>query len=1084
MVETWMEEKGWKGVSKRVPRGYRWWKQWAKKEERKGRAKGGILIGVREELGGKEEGEEGRHEGIMEIGIKIEEEEWRIIALYVGKGMRSIEEGIKRAIEGGQGKRCLVGGDWNARIRELGGEGEEGEEMEEKRRSKDKVVNAEGMRMMDIIGEMGMEVWNGKVEGDREGEFTYVGHMGRSVIDYVVGDREARMGVKEIEVEVRTESDHLPIVVRLGRKKRRRGRKMEKAGIRREWKEELVEEFRKKVEGMEEGEGEGVKERWEDLQEKMRGIVEGIKGKQKGGKENKRGWWDEECREKKKELRGEMRRWLRGESKKEDYRKKKKQYMERCEEKRGKWREEWSKEIGKARGEKEIWEIIKRCRGKEESRVEEIRMDEWDEYFREMLEGKKGEKHGKEKERIGRRKRGEGREIKKEEIEEQIKRLKTGKAAGENGLENEVWKNGGKRVIEEAWKICNAVWRGEGWPKGWEMGLIVPIKKKGEGRKVEDYRGITLMDTMAKVYAGVLGERIEKEMEEKGMIGEGVDRRKLWEVLERKGVTEELRKAIEGMYEETACKVRRGKETGEKFWVEKGVRQGCPMSAKLFIIYMAEMEERLEEKGKGGVRLGRGKVHCMMYADDVVLMAKEMRGMRLMLKTVEEFLDERGMELNVEKTKVVRFGKRVKGEVKCRWKEEWIEERKQVKYLGYRFRRNGRQEEHVAERIRKAGVVMREVWGIGKRMFRDNFERRIWLYDRMVWPVLEYGAEVWGWEERGRIEAMGERYLRWVMGVDWATPGYSVREECKREKMRMRAAKRAWDFEERLREGKGNRWARECLREIEERERKGGKRTRWEEERKSFMEERGKRRGGKEWGSKEERMKMWEDLEREEKKREEKERRERIGRSRYNRWYKEIMEEERPGYMKGERKEGEWKRLARYRMGNEMREGAYWRKEEERRWFRLKDNSFIVKEFAVLRDIKVFHILFSPPFSYSWLNEAEIKQANWLYYNHHGLNWTDGYSPYYRYKDVIKKYVINEEEQQEIFVKGLEKRNWLSGICDYTISNADECEWGDFKLKDSKDKLDLSMCMNHEDLCALKNIYFMKYMYEREMYNK
>ncbi|XP_066595495.1 uncharacterized protein [Prorops nasuta] len=142
---------------------------------------------------------------------------------------------------------------------------------------------------------------------------------------------------------------------------------------------------------------------------------------------------------------------------------------------------------------------------------------------------------------------------------------------------------------------------------------------------------------------------------------------------------------------------------------------------------------------------------------------------------------------------------------------------------------------------------------------------------------------------------------------------------------------------------------------------------------------------------------------------------------------------------------------------------------------------YLIKEFAVLRDKKVFHILFSPPFPYSWLNEAEIKQANWLYYNHHGLNWTDGYSPYYRYKDVIRKYVINEEEQQEIFVKGLEKRNWLSGICDYTISNADECEWGDFKLKDSKDKLELSVCMNHEGLCVLKNVYFMKYMYEKEM---
>lgn len=40
--------------------------------------------------------------------------------------------------------------------------------------------------------------------------------------------------------------------------------------------------------------------------------------------------------------------------------------------------------------------------------------------------------------------------------------------------------------------------------------------------------------------------------------------------------------------------------------------------------------------------------------------------------------------------------------------------------LGYRFKKNRRQEVHVRERVKKAMVVMSEVWGIGKRRFGGN----------------------------------------------------------------------------------------------------------------------------------------------------------------------------------------------------------------------------------------------------------------------------------------------------------------------------------------------------------------------------
>ena len=62
------------------------------------------------------------------------------------------------------------------------------------------------------------------------------------------------------------------------------------------------------------------------------------------------------------------------------------------------------------------------------------------------------------------------------------------------------------------------VWKGEGWPQGWKEGLIAPITKKGEGTRVEDYRGVTLMPSPYKIYTTVLANRLEEEVEGKGMI--------------------------------------------------------------------------------------------------------------------------------------------------------------------------------------------------------------------------------------------------------------------------------------------------------------------------------------------------------------------------------------------------------------------------------------------------------------------------------------------------------------------------------------------------------------------------------------
>lgn len=62
--------------------------------------------------------------------------------------------------------------------------------------------------------------------------------------------------------------------------------------------------------------------------------------------------------------------------------------------------------------------------------------------------------------------------------------------------------------------------------------------------------------------------------------------------------------------------------------------------------------------------------------------------------------------------------------------------------------RNGRQETHI--RIKQEAAAMEQVWKIRKSRFGKDWRKRLWLFDRLVWTVLSYSVEIWGWKERER----------------------------------------------------------------------------------------------------------------------------------------------------------------------------------------------------------------------------------------------------------------------------------------------------------------------------------------------
>jgi hypothetical protein len=108
MVETWVEEKGWEKLKKRIPIGFEWKCQYAERESKKGRAKGGIIMGVKKGLE-EENGTEAKEErGFMERTVKRKHRKWRIVTIY-SRSMKENEENNRRTSKRARRRNF---GDW------------------------------------------------------------------------------------------------------------------------------------------------------------------------------------------------------------------------------------------------------------------------------------------------------------------------------------------------------------------------------------------------------------------------------------------------------------------------------------------------------------------------------------------------------------------------------------------------------------------------------------------------------------------------------------------------------------------------------------------------------------------------------------------------------------------------------------------------------------------------------------------------------------------------------------------------------------------------------------------------------------
>ena len=81
-----------------------------------------------------------------------------------------------------------------------------------------------------------------------------------------------------------------------------------------------------------------------------------------------------------------------------------------------------------------------------------------------------------------------------------MRNLKNNKATGTDGIYPELIKYGGNEPLNRIYELVRKIWDEERIPEEWKETMIVPIHKKGDRDRCENYRGIVLGNAAYKIF--------------------------------------------------------------------------------------------------------------------------------------------------------------------------------------------------------------------------------------------------------------------------------------------------------------------------------------------------------------------------------------------------------------------------------------------------------------------------------------------------------------------------------------------------------------------------------------------------------
>ena len=413
-----------------------------------------------------------------------------------------------------------------------------------------------------------------------------------------------------------------------------------------------------------------------------------------------------------------------------------------------------------------------------------------------------------------------------DEIERCIKKLKNSKAPGGDEILNEYLKITKDCMLPIYASLFNLILDTGHIPDQWLEGKIQPIyKNKGDSLDPNNYRPITLLSCLGKLFTATLNERLSNFLEENDLLRENqagfrkhystvdhifslyslieilknekkklfccfVDFSKafdsvwrfgLWRKLLNTSVNGKFLKVLQNMYAEVKSYVTLKGENSPFFVSNRGVRQGDNLSPVLFCIFLNDLEDHLRaEENEGisfehhnGTTLDLIKLFVLLYADDTVILGETAEDLQ---KSIDSFLKYCALwklKVNESKTKVVIFGARKTDSCSFHLRNTPLEVVDNYRYLGTYFSKTRsflKARKYIAEQAKKAMHLLQVRI---KNLFLP-VDLQLKLFDQTILPILTYSCEVLGFENCGLFESIHTQFLRSVIHARKSTPLYML----------------------------------------------------------------------------------------------------------------------------------------------------------------------------------------------------------------------------------------------------------------------------------------------------------------------
>ena len=401
------------------------------------------------------------------------------------------------------------------------------------------------------------------------------------------------------------------------------------------------------------------------------------------------------------------------------------------------------------------------------------------------------------------------------EIRKATLSLKNGKSRGPDFILNEFLKYGIDNMLHYLHALFNKIFDTGYFPDIWGDGFIVPLHKKGSIENVENYRGITLLSVVGKLFTSILNARLNSWAEQyhiyieaqsgfrKGMstvdncfvlqslishclntnkklYAAFVDFKKafdyvvrdvLWYKLIKAGVRGKILNVIQAMYNNIKSRVKFDNELSNDFVSYIGVRQGECLSPFLFSMYLNDLEKEFIEKGVDGLDIGMLKLYLLLYADDIVIFSASSEGLQYGLDVLSDYCSKWRLKVNTDKTKVMIFrkGGTLPRNLAFTYEGKIIEIVSKFVYLGITFTTGG----SFAETHKTlSGQALKAIFKLNQYLynFTDLQPKHVLdLFDKLILPILTYGGEVWGFSKPVQQERVHLQFCKKLLGVKKST---------------------------------------------------------------------------------------------------------------------------------------------------------------------------------------------------------------------------------------------------------------------------------------------------------------------------